>query len=1218
MKKALIIAITLAASISSVFAQDKVTSVKISQPTTQDLGGKECSPAGAGSNNNSSSGGGMGGVSPHTTHTFQTGGHGGSGSGNIPGGIGSGNGGHSGNGNNFGNGNNSNEGSWKIPFGGGSAGGSSTGSGSGTNSHNDDKNKNGQNQHHGSNNSSGGAGSTTTGGTALACPATTVQAFIDAFPETKCIADSSFGGMMIHQAASGGQSGRLMNPTSTFNLATVSWPNVVPGGAAMLPTTSVGAAQNIPAAISADGTGPVTPTQLSAIASAAASFAATAPMMPDARLQSTKEEQNAITQQQADNAGDMEKQQAGCAIDYIRTALENFTVDPGNKWNKLRNELFMPIAILLLLPGAVAAQVKSIVAAGVPLWDAYGVTPLDGIFRSLIAIFLIPGTYLIVNYGIDVSNSIAYTMQSEYDRIFNTDMYREAHCAHIRAFGTRLPNENLGYIPNQTAQMNVGSTSVRGSFEQGNLDVKLEDPCAGVYNAPADKANEAVPYAVNAQRAAYNGAGAAMATTWNILCAFQMCYLYYLWFVGPIMAALWVYPVAQLRSAFPNWCEGVLTLCFWSLFWNTVILLMACFRGIDDTGTVIMSALNFLATACVKYAFDFAGLVKAVGSQAAQMAQQGGSGGSSGGSAGGKGGSSGGSAGGRSGSGASSNSGGKVQPGTPQQQPGNVPKTSPSPSMAASAAFSPVTNNNNNRQIGQGQQAHQGRPQGVMPTALPGNFPAGQPGLPGGASPFISMAPPPSNPGSLGSIASPVNPSTGLPPGAGMPNIAAPPVTAPDPSNPLANIMLPPLGLGGDITNVNQQQFQQQQQQQQGAQSAAEQQQLQAQQQAQQQAQTQAQQQQQDQLAAFIMGQGQGLGQGPGAGMSPASLLNPVDPNSAPGGLNNPLLGPAIDLNAPLATPLPPFGTDPNNIPAAPMVDPNQYFRSANDYSFGSTDLSMYNSTAAVDVDLRRTFSSSDVSALSTPLPVPTGNTDAISYFAGTMAREGVPTPDQSVVMPVAMPGNVDPSRVIDLPGQTNTVTVDGGVVETNDSNLARGSFATSPDPSVVNSSTTVDGGISLSSSSTANSYTQHLSANTGSPDMSVISTAESAAAGYLAVYTQRQNTTVNQQTRTVANQKPSQDLRQPLADIEQRYRTGQMNKMSASPPSVGKLTGEQGKQQQAKTPTENEKTAKSSLADQIKYQNIRNKQRKHEEMSEEEIELMRKLGENPDEPTGK
>jgi hypothetical protein len=86
------------------------------------------------------------------------------------------------------------------------------------------------------------------------------------------------------------------------------------------------------------------------------------------------------------------------------------------------------------------------------------------------------------------------------------------------------------------------------------------------------------------------------------------------------MAALWVWPVAQLRSAFPSWVEGVVTICFWSLFWNTAVLLMACFRGIDETGTVVMTAINFLTTASVQYAFDFAGIIKDAGQQATGMA----------------------------------------------------------------------------------------------------------------------------------------------------------------------------------------------------------------------------------------------------------------------------------------------------------------------------------------------------------------------------------------------------------------------------------------------------------------------------------------------------------------------------------------------------------------------------------------------------------------------
>ncbi len=76
--------------------------------------------------------------------------------------------------------------------------------------------------------------------------------------------------------------------------------------------------------------------------------------------------------------------------------------------------------------------------------------------------------------------------------------------------------------------------------------------------------------------------------------------------------------IKQFRDALPNWVEGVITLAFWSLFWNTAILIMACFKGMADTGTVYETALNFLATASVKYAFDFVGLIKAAGQEASK------------------------------------------------------------------------------------------------------------------------------------------------------------------------------------------------------------------------------------------------------------------------------------------------------------------------------------------------------------------------------------------------------------------------------------------------------------------------------------------------------------------------------------------------------------------------------------------------------------------------
>ncbi len=95
----------------------------------------------------------------------------------------------------------------------------------------------------------------------------------------------------------------------------------------------------------------------------------------------------------------------------------------------------------------------------------------------------------------------------------------------------------------------------------------------------------------------------------------------------------------KITQRLTSWIEGVITLCFWSLFWNVVVLLMACFRGVSETGTVIMTALNSLATISVWYAFDFSALISegagysmmnAV-SQAIGQASKGGGGGGGGG-----------------------------------------------------------------------------------------------------------------------------------------------------------------------------------------------------------------------------------------------------------------------------------------------------------------------------------------------------------------------------------------------------------------------------------------------------------------------------------------------------------------------------------------------------------------------------------------------------------
>jgi hypothetical protein len=325
--------------------------------------------------------------------------------------------------------------------------------------------------------------------------------------------------------------------------------------------------------------------------------------------------------------GDVSKDQAASAIDYCSKYMQNFTVTADNKWNKLRDMVFVPIAILLLLPGAIATQVVATISQGSPVLgssDDSGTSPFNGILRSLVAIFLIPGTYLIVNYGIDLSNTINYTLSSQYAQLFKSDMYKDAVCSEIRACPVRSTSENNN--AGQGADSWPATTvKTQKDLEQAMFDSKLDDPCTGLNVVSPDRTDEAMPAAAVYGRAFTFGTNAALTAGWNVLCAFQMAYLLYLYLVGPIMAALWVWPMKQLQQGLPSWIEGCITICFWSLFWNTVILLMACFKGsTGETGTIITTALNFLATSAVKYAFDFVSLVRAAGQEAGQKAASGG------------------------------------------------------------------------------------------------------------------------------------------------------------------------------------------------------------------------------------------------------------------------------------------------------------------------------------------------------------------------------------------------------------------------------------------------------------------------------------------------------------------------------------------------------------------------------------------------------------------
>ena len=55
---------------------------------------------------------------------------------------------------------------------------------------------------------------------------------------------------------------------------------------------------------------------------------------------------------------------------------------------------------------------------------------------------MIPASFLVVNYGIDVSNALTHGISDEYWKLFGTDMYQDAECAQMRAFPVNTPQQN--------------------------------------------------------------------------------------------------------------------------------------------------------------------------------------------------------------------------------------------------------------------------------------------------------------------------------------------------------------------------------------------------------------------------------------------------------------------------------------------------------------------------------------------------------------------------------------------------------------------------------------------------------------------------------------------------------------------------------------------------------------------------------------------------------
>jgi len=216
---------------------------------------------------------------------------------------------------------------------------------------------------------------------------------------------------------------------------------------------------------------------------------------------------------------------------------------------QMYKRVYLQIALLLILPGAVLSQMKGLVSSGIlqSQNDEDAVSPFVGIQKSLVAIFLIPATQLIVSYAVDIGNSMTY----EVKRHINEQLIYE--WADEQVF--RAPEANKKDQIKHPSQFKVLGKLSEGSEKDSGVE-------------PQSEATVMLQTLVNLS---------AMSAAFGLvmLSAFQITMMCYLLLFGPIAAAFFAWPTAVgslFSRIFAVWVDGVINVGLWRFWWTTVLL----------------------------------------------------------------------------------------------------------------------------------------------------------------------------------------------------------------------------------------------------------------------------------------------------------------------------------------------------------------------------------------------------------------------------------------------------------------------------------------------------------------------------------------------------------------------------------------------------------------------------------------------------------------------
>jgi hypothetical protein len=231
--------------------------------------------------------------------------------------------------------------------------------------------------------------------------------------------------------------------------------------------------------------------------------------------------------------------------------------------------IYIPMALLLLLPGAVMTNLKGYLAFGMLGLsnDEDAVSPFSGILRSIIAIFLIPATQLFASWSIDVGNAMTYEVSNYIEPTALIQWMQE------QTYNAPMANAKNQLSMPKDLQMEAtrGMEAAMGGGAADNIAGKVDGGGEGKSQVEQQGSGTRM------LQMAFNMLNVAMNFGMLMLSAFQMVMICYLFLMGPLAAAFFAWPAgvgSLFKTVFANWIDALISVSLWKFWWCVVILIM--------------------------------------------------------------------------------------------------------------------------------------------------------------------------------------------------------------------------------------------------------------------------------------------------------------------------------------------------------------------------------------------------------------------------------------------------------------------------------------------------------------------------------------------------------------------------------------------------------------------------------------------------------------------